>query len=348
MAKPIKLSMARETVKHRLAEAAPMRISSLLSQYAILLLTSIGFGWSDEASAQSFPTNPIRIVVPTGPGSPPDVIGRVIAAELSESEGWRAAVDNRPGALQTIAMTDVLRQPADGHSILVISDPIAVAPALMSNLGIRPSSDFMPIVKISTSYTVLVVTPSLPVKSVSDLVALLKKEPDRFNFSGAFGTPAHLLGELFKLQAGVRATFVPYQQGLQRISDLLNGTTHFAFNNTFEVVDLINTGKLRALALTGPKRIAALDVPTVVEQGFPDLAVENWVGFAVRSGTRSEIVNRLNETVNKALKKPQVREAFAAVGAEPVGGAATEFDQFFKSQLTLWGKVVKESGIKLP
>src|SRR5262245_54874332 len=211
----------------------PMRVSGLLSQCAVLLLTSIGFGWSDDATAQSFPTNPIRIVVPTGPGSPPDVIGRVIAAEVSEREGWRVVVDNRPGALQTIAMTDVLRQPADGHSILVISDPIAVAPALMSDLGIRPGSDFVPIVKISTSYTVLVVTPSLLVKSVSDLVASLKKEPDKFNFSGAFGTPAHLLGELFKLQAGVRATFVPYQRGPQRINDLLNGATHFAFYNTF-------------------------------------------------------------------------------------------------------------------
>src|SRR5262245_9680398 len=327
----------------------PMRVSGLLSQCAVLLLTSIGFGWSDDTGAQSFPTNPIRIVVPTGPGSPPAGIGRVIAADVSEHEGWRVVVDNRPGALQTIAMGDVLKQPADGHSILVISDPIAVAPALMPNLGIRPGSDFVAIVRISTSYTVLVVPSLLPVKSVSDLVALLKNQPDRFNFSGGFGTPAHLLGELFKLQAGVRATFVPYQRGSQRINDLLNGTTHFAFYHTFEVVDLINTGKLRALALTGPKRIAALrDVPTVVEQGFPDLAVENWVGFAVRSGTRSEIVSRLNETVNNALKKPRVREAFAAVGAEPVGGAAAEFDQFFNSQLTLWGKVVKESGIKLP
>src|SRR5262245_31416709 len=174
-----------------------MRVSSLLSQCAILLLTSIGFGWSDDASAQSFPTNPIRIVVPTGPGSPPDVIGRVIAAEVSEREGWRVVVDNRPGALQTIAMGDVLKQPADGHSILVISDPIAVAPALIPNLGIQPGSDFAPIVKISTSYTVLVVTSSMPARSVSDLVALLKNEPDRYNFSGAFGTPAHLLGELF-------------------------------------------------------------------------------------------------------------------------------------------------------
>src|SRR5262245_2370704 len=148
-----------------------MPASNLLSRYAILLLTMIGAGWLDYANAQPFPTSPIRVVVPTGPGSPPDVIGRVIAAELSESEGWRVVVDNRPGALQTIAMADVLKQPADGYSILVISDPIAVAPALMPNLGIRPGSDFTPIVKISTSYTVLVVTPSLPVKSVSDLVA---------------------------------------------------------------------------------------------------------------------------------------------------------------------------------
>src|SRR6266852_4389709 len=324
-------------------------ITRRFSRRDFLLMTLIGLGVTGPAVAQTFPSNVIRIVVPPGPGSPPDIISRVLASELSEREGWRVVVENRPGAMQTIAMADVLKQPTDGYSLLAMSVPVTAAPALLPKMGLRPEVDFAPIIKLSTSYNVLVVTPSLPVKSVSELVGVLKNEPDGLNFSsGGFGTPAHLIGEMFKLQTGVRAIHVPSQQLQQRMVDLLNGVTQFDFITTVAVVDLIATGKLRALAVTAPKRVAALtDVPTVVEQGFPDLVVEDWVGFAVKSGTPNNIVARLNEAMNRALAKQKVRDAFANLGAEPAGGTSAEFGLFIKSQVAHWGKVVRDSGIKI-
>jgi tripartite-type tricarboxylate transporter receptor subunit TctC len=315
-----------------------------------LLMVSIGFGVVVAAQAQPFPSNVVRIVVPTGPSTPPDIISRVVAAELSEAEGWRMLIENRPGALQTIGMADVLKQPADGYSIYPMSVPTMAVPALLPSMGLRPDSDFAPIIKISKSYNVLVVTPSFPVQSVSELVAVLKKQPDKFNFSSAgFGTPAHLIGEMFKLQTGVSATHVPYQQAQQRIADLLNGTNQFDFLATISAADFVATAKLRAIAVTAPNRVMGLkDVPTVVEQGFPDLVVEDYVGFSVKRGTSPEIVTRLNQAMNRALLKPKVREAFANLGAEPAGGTAVEFGALISSQVTHWGKVVKEAGIKMP
>ena len=300
------------------------------------------------AAAQPFPSRVITIVVPTAPATPPDIISRVIANELSESEGWRIIVENKAGAVLTLGGTEVLKRPADGYAIYAMALPVSAAPAVLPNMPFQ-LDDFAPVVKISTSYNVLVVNPAVPAKSVSELVALLKREQDKYTFSsGGFGTPAHLIGEMFKLETGTRATHVPYNQLSQAIGDLLNGTNHFMFITTLPVVDLIANGNLRALAVTGPKRIAALaDVPTVAEQGFPNLTVEDWVGFAVKSGTPNDVIARLNEAINKALSKPKVREAFARVGAEPAGGTPLAYGDLIKSQAGHWASVIKDSGIKM-
>jgi tripartite-type tricarboxylate transporter receptor subunit TctC len=303
-----------------------------------------------QAGAQTYPASPIRIVVPTSAGTPPDIISRIIAAGLSESEGWKVVIENRPSAVQTIAGTDVLKQPADGYSLYALSVPVSAAPALLPNMPFRLDVDFAPVVKISASYNVLVVNPSVPAKSVAELVALLKSQPDKLNFSsGGFGTPAHLIGEMFKLQTSVRVAHVPYQQFPQAIADLLNGTNQYMFVTTLPVVDLVAAGKLRALAVTGPRRIAALkDVPTIVEQGFPNLVVEDWIGFTVKSGTPTAVIGTLNRAINRALAKPKVREALAKLGAEPAGGTPSEFGTLLRTQIAHWGRVVKESGIRMP
>ena len=315
---------------------------------ALIVLASAGFDISGHA--ETYPSNVIRIVVPTGPGTPPDIISRVVAAELSEGEGWRLVVENKPGALQTIGMAEVLKQPADGYTIYPMSVPTTAVPALMPNLGMRPDVDFIPTVKLSKSYNALVVSASVPAQSIPELVALLKQQPGRYNFSSAgFGTPAHLIAEMFKLQTGTQATHVPYQQAQQRIGDLLNGTNHFDFLATVSAGDLVATGKLRALGVTASDRVEGMKtVATVVEQGFADLVVEDYVGFAVKSGTSPEIVARLNEAVNKALRKPRVVETFAKLGATPAGGSADDFANLIKSQVAHWGRVVRESGIKMP
>jgi tripartite-type tricarboxylate transporter receptor subunit TctC len=321
------------------------RISSFVYTAFVGLGILAGIG---GATAQS--PNSLRIVVAGGAGSPPDVISRIVATELSENPRWRVNVEDRPGALSTLAIADVLKQPADGRTMITMDLPMTAAPALAPELGLRLETDFVPIIKLARQYNVLVVNPSLPVRSLTELVALLKSQPGKFNFSsGPFGTPAHLIGEMFKLQTGVMATHVPYPGPQQRLPDLISGITQFDFLTTALALDLIATGKLRALAVTAPTRVAALkDVPTVVEQGFPELVVEDWTGFAVKTGTSNEVIEYLNQTINTALARDKAKNAFANLGAEPVGGTGAGFGAFLNSQIAHWGKVVRESGIKMP
>jgi tripartite-type tricarboxylate transporter receptor subunit TctC len=232
----------------------------------------------------------------------------------------------------------------------MIDVPVVAAPALAPERHLRLETDFAPVIKLSKDYSVLVVSPSVPAKSLAELIALLKSQPGKFNFSsGPFGTPAHLIGEMFKLQTGVVATHVPYPGPQQRLSDLMGGITQFDFIAASNAVDLIATGRLRAIAVTAPRRVVGLkDVPTVVEQGFPELVVEGWEGFAVKTGTPNDMIARLNAAVNSALATEKVQRAFANLGAEPVGGTAAEFGAFVSSQIAHWGSVVRESGIKMP
>ncbi|MET0166218.1 MAG: tripartite tricarboxylate transporter substrate-binding protein [Vicinamibacterales bacterium] len=272
-----------------------------------------------------------------------------MANELGQSEGWRMVVENKPGAIGTIAAAEVRKQPADGHTIFGIALPTTAAPALLPNISFRLDIDFAPVIKLITSHHVLVVNPSVAAKSMAELVALLKEHPDKFTFSsGGFGTPAHLTGELFKLQTGVRAAHVPYRALPQAIGDLVNGTNHYQFITALPVLDLIAAGKLRALAVTAPTRMPSLkDVPSVAEEGFPRLVIQEWVGLVVKSGTPDPIIARLNEATNKALAKPSVREALQKIAAEPAGGSPSEFGAHVNSQIAYWGKVVRDSGIKI-
>ena len=304
---------------------------------------------ASPADAQTYPSGMIRIISPSAAGTPPDIMGRIIAAELGESEGWRAIVENKPGAIQTIGLAEVLRQPADGYTLASISMPATAAPALLRNVKFQLATDFTPIIKLASAYHVLVVHPSVPAKSLAEFVALLKSQPDKLTFSsGGFGTPAHLAGEMFKLQTGVRTTHVPYQALPRAIADLINGTNQFQFITPLPVLDLIATGKLRAIAVTGPARLPVLkDVPTVGEAGFPDLIIQDWFGMLAKTGTPDDVLARLNDAINKALAKPRMRDAIAKMAAEPAGGTPQEFGQFLRTQIAHWGKVVKESGIKI-
>jgi tripartite-type tricarboxylate transporter receptor subunit TctC len=319
-----------------------------LSRLAIPLAL-VSLGPSTAAIAQSYPSGMIRFVTGGPVGSPPDIVIRIVANQLSESEGWRIVVENKFGGIASPAAVEVLKQPADGYTVYGLSMVTTVYPALNPNIGYRLDGDFVPVIKLMSAHHVLVVNPTVPAKSLPELVALLKSQPDKFNFSsGGFGTPAHLTGELFKLQTGVRVAHVPYQAGSQMITDLLNGTNHYQFITPLPVLDLIAGGKLRALAVTGPQRMPALkDVPTVVEEGFPELVIQYWDGLVVKRGTPDAIVTRLNEAVNKALAKPAVREAFAKIAAEPAGGSPAELGALIKSQIAHWGKVVKDAGIKV-
>lgn len=315
-----------------------------------LVLAASLTAMAQSASAQSYPSGMIRIFVGGGAGAPPDIITRIIANELGQSEGWQIVVENKPGAAGTIAAGEVLKQPADGRSILAFTLGASAAPALLPNIAFRHDTDFAPVIKIMTANHVLVANPSVSANSMKELVALLKTQPDKLTFSsGGVGTPAHLVGEQFRLQTGVRVTHVPYRALPQAIGDLLNGTNQYQFVTPLPVLDLIASGKLRALAVTAPMRMAALkDVPTVVEEGFPELVIADWIGFVVKNGTPDAVIARLNEATNKALAKPSVREAFARIAAEPAGGTPAEFGAHIRSQMAHWDNVVKEAGIRMP
>jgi tripartite-type tricarboxylate transporter receptor subunit TctC len=302
-----------------------------------------------QVLAQTFSPGTIRIVVPSAPSTPPDIISRVIAQQLTADKDWNVVVENKPGAVMTIAGTEVLRQPADGTSIYALSLPVSAAPAFVADMPFNLSRDFAPLIKVAVSYNVLVVNPNLPVHSVSDLVGLLKSKPNQLTFSsGGYGTPAHLIGELFEQRTGTHAIHVPYQQFPQAIGDLISGTNQFMFVAMLPVIDLIKAGKLRALAVTAPKRVPALaDVPSIVEEGYPDLVVEDWTGFDVKAGTPSDTVNALNSAINAALTKPNVRAALANLGATPAGGTPDAFGEFVKSETLHWAQVVKAAGLKM-
>jgi tripartite-type tricarboxylate transporter receptor subunit TctC len=319
---------------------------ALLTRAAAIGLGVMAFR---PALAGPFPSNLIRIVVPVSASTPPDILARIVAAALADGEGWNVIVENKPGAIMSIGATEVLKQPADGYTILSVTSPVAAAPAFLPNASFKYDEDFAPLIRIGTAYNVLVVNPSVPVNSVAELVAYLKKDPGKYTFSsGGFGTPAHLIGELFKLETGVQTTHVPYQQFPQAIGDLVAGVNTYQFITILPVVQLIKTGKLRALAVAGTKRVAALpDVPTIVEAGYPKLASEDWAGFLIKTGTPPEVTARLNAAINKALTTEKVRDAFAGLGTDVGGGTPEEFGVTVRSEMARWGKIVKDAGIKV-
>jgi tripartite-type tricarboxylate transporter receptor subunit TctC len=302
-----------------------------------------------RALAQSFPSRNIRIVVPATAGSPPDILARIVGNAIAESESWTVVVENKPGGVQTIGTAEVLRQPADGHTLLSVTTPIAATTALVPSVQWKIERDFAPVVQVGTSYNILVVNPSTPVNSLPEFVAYLKQSPGKYTFSsGGFGTPAHLLGELFKLETGVQTTHVPYQGLARAIADLINGTNTYQFIAAVAVVELVNSGNLRALAAMSHKRVPALkDVPTIIETGYPKLASEDWVGFLVRSGTPDPVVARLNAAVNKVLKTDKVRGALAKVGTDPGGGTPETFGKLVNDEVAHWTKVIKDAEIKI-
>jgi tripartite-type tricarboxylate transporter receptor subunit TctC len=303
-----------------------------------------------SAQAQTYPSKPLRIVVPSAPSTPPDMVSRILAAELQRAEGWTVMIENKAGGVQTIAGRDVAQSAPDGYSIFAPSMVSAAARALLPTSRLDMERDFEPVIKATVSYNVLVVAPKIEATTMDGLIALAKKNPGKLNYSsGGFGTPAHLIGELFRLDQRVEAVHVPYQQFPQAIGDLLSGVNDYMFVTTLPVTELVASGKLRALAVTSPKQLQSFkDVPTVAELGMPNLAIEDWVGYVMPKNTPQNIVARMNSAMNKALQNNEVTMQLARIGADVSGGSPTDFGAFLSAEIKKWDGTVKDAKIKLP
>lgn len=300
------------------------------------------------AFAQEYPAKPIRLVVPVATGTPIDILSRALAGRLGTELGQPVVVELRPGATGAVGAAEVLRQAADGYTLMVLNMPMSVAQTLYANVPFKLTQDFTPIGQFGAFYTVLVVHPSVKANSPAELAGLLRGSPGKLNFSsGGPGTPAHIAGELFKLRTSTQAVHVPYNQFPQAIADLLGGQNQFMFAATPPMIAHINAGKLRALAVTSPQRIAALkDVPTMAEAGFADFVVRDWLGLVARSGTPDGVVDKVHGALARALQAEDVRSAYAKLGADVVGGTPREFGALIDNETRRWASVALAAGLK--
>ena len=314
-----------------------------------LSLSILALIFAVTASAQSFPTKPIKIVVPFPAGGTVDFFARVISTKLSEALGQSVLVENRAGAGGNIAAEAVAKAAPDGYTLLMGSEIIAINTSLYSKIGYDPVKDLAPITLVGTVPNILIVHPSLPVNSVNDLIALAKKTPGKISFaSTGQGTSTHLSSELFKLMANVDMLHIPYKGGPPAIADLISGQVNMMFINMPTGITHVRSGKAKIIAVSSIKRVSQLpDVPTVDQAGVKGFETSAWSGLYAPAGTPVDIINRLNAEVVKILKQPSVREQLMAQGAEPVGDSPEEFSRFTLAEISKWAKIIKVSGAKV-
>ena len=300
------------------------------------------------AHGQNYPSKPIRFVVPFTPGGSQDVIARLFAHKLFDSVGQQVVVDNRGGAAGLIAAELVAKAPKDGYTIfLVTGGPISLAPALHANLPYDPVRDFAPVTQLVDTPMALIVTPSLPVKSVADLIALAKAKPLNYASTGN-GSISHLTMEALKHATGINATHVPYKGAAPAFIDMLSGQVSLMFTATASAAPYTSSGKLRALAVASRKRTATMpEAPTLIEAGIKSFESTVWVGVSATGGTPQPVIKKLHDEFVRALQAPELRERLAALGADPVGSAPDEFAALIKEDIARWAKVVKASGVHL-
>jgi tripartite-type tricarboxylate transporter receptor subunit TctC len=307
--------------------------------------------FSGGAAAQQYPTKPIRMVIGFAPGGGTDIVGRILAQKLSEVLGQQVLPDNRGGAAGQIGTEIVAKAPPDGHTVLMAHiAAVSILPSLVSKLPYDPERDLAPVSLVAIGPNLLVVHPSLPVKTVKDLIALARARPGQLQFaSPGAGSVQHLAGELLKLSAKIDMLHVPYKGSGQSIVDLVAGHVHLDFDSIPPVLPHVKSGRLRAIAVTSEKRFSLLpDIPTMIEGGVTGYDMSTWWGLMVPAGGSSkQIVARLHAETSKVLRQPDVRERIASVGAETVGNSPEEFAAFIRSERTKYAQIVKAANIKL-
>jgi tripartite-type tricarboxylate transporter receptor subunit TctC len=304
-----------------------------------------------DASAQGYPSRPIRLVVPYPPGGPLDIMARAIGQKLTEAWNQPVIVDNRAGAGGNIGADLVAKSPADGYTLLMGAVAThAINPTLYGRLPYDPVRDFAPVALVAQVPNILVVNPSVPARSVKELIELARARPGYLNFgSGSTGSTGHLAGELFKTMAGVQMVHIPYKGGAPAMADLLAGQVQLMFDNLANALPNVRAGRLRALAVTTLARSPAMpDLPTIAESGLPGFDLTTWFGVMAPAGTPGEIVLRLNAEIVRALDATDMRERLEKMGAEPPANNTPErFAAFIRAEAAKYAKVVKESGAKV-
>jgi tripartite-type tricarboxylate transporter receptor subunit TctC len=302
-----------------------------------------------EAGAQTYPDRPIKLVVPFTPGSPVDVLGRVIAQQLSGRLGQSVIIDNRPGAGTSIGAKAVATAEPDGHTLLLTGTNLVYLPELYPNLEFDPIKSFAAVAMLTTWSHALVVSLSVPANTVAEFIAHARANPGKLNFGFGLGTTPQILGEYFKAITGADINSVPYRGGVQAISDMLGDRIHMNFGTTATLLALIRQGNVRALAYTGVTRHPDLpDVPTVIEAGLPQLAFDPdvCIGLLAPAGTPAGVVDKLNLAANESLKAPETLASFAKLGIAPKSSSPREFAAFLAAEARKWPPILKASGVK--
>jgi tripartite-type tricarboxylate transporter receptor subunit TctC len=295
-----------------------------------------------------YPTRPVRIIVPTSAGSAADTLARTLASPLAERLGQSVVVDIRAGGATVIGTEAVAKAAADGHTLLIGLPALAINPSLHRKLPYDALRDFAPITRATSQPNLLVVHPSLPARSVKELVALAKARPGELAFaSSGLGAASHLTMELFLLMTGTRMLHVPYKGPAPGVIDLMAGRVSVMSPSTVATLPHVRSGRLRALAVTTPERVAALpDFPTVAEAGVPGFESVSWFGLVAPAGTPKEVMSRLHQEAVAILHAPDVKERFARDGTEVIAGSPEEFGTYIRAEIVKWAKVVKSAGIK--
>jgi tripartite-type tricarboxylate transporter receptor subunit TctC len=299
------------------------------------------------ASAQTYPSQPVRIIVPFTAGSPNDVVARLLAQQLTTRLGQSVIVDNRPGAGTNAGTKVAASAEPNGYTILFNSSSMVVSPAMYKNPGYDPIKNFVPIANAVYGTWLTVIEKSIPANTVPEFIAYAKKNPGKLTFGYGQGTAPQLVGEWLKVREGVDMTSVPYKGGAQAVIDVIGGRIHFHIGSAATLAPHVKNGSVKGISIWSPARDPELpNVPTMTESGYPGLALGYWAGLWAPVGTPDAIVKRLNEAINDSLRSAEIKASFEKLGLEPVIQTPEEFGKFVRDELPRWAEIVKVSGVK--
>ncbi len=316
---------------------------------ALLVVVAMAGTFMPLASlAQSYPSRPLRFIIPFPPGGPTDILGRVVATRLAETWAVPVVADNRPGAGGNIGTEQCAKSPPDGYTACMFSIAQTISPAIYPRLGFDPARDFAHVTLLATLPSLLVVHPSLPVRSVKELIALARARPGALNYaSGGLGTSTQLLMEWLKQLAGINIAHIPYKGSGPALVDQISGQIEVAFTTIIAVLPYTQSGRLRAIAVSTRERFPTLPgLPTVAESGLRDFDGGSWQGIVMPAGTPREAVNKASQDLTKMLRAPDMKEKILAMGGITLGNSPDEFTAFIRAEVDKWAKVVKAAGIR--